>query len=227
VSFDFEADFFRSLLDQAGARPARLLIIGCGSGEEAGHIGEKVGARVVGVDLAVAPRWNRPGALLVRADARHLPFRDGAFEAIYCYHVLEHVPGPERAVREASRVLEPRGMALFGTPNKSRLIGYAGGRATAWEKVRWNLADYGKRITGRWDNARGAHAGFTGRELERMLAAAFPTVESVSLPYYLGKYPRLGGLWRTSFRVGLARFLAPSVYFRTARGAGPARSSNS
>jgi SAM-dependent methyltransferase len=217
VSFTSEAGFFRSLLDEAGVRPVRLLIVGCGSGEEARHIGEQVGAAVVGVDLAVEPRWNRDGAVLVRADARRLPFRDGAFDALYCYHVLEHVPGPEMAVQEASRVLAPRGMALFGTPNRSRLVGYVGGRATTWQKIVWNLADYGKRLTGRWDNARGAHAGFTGRDLGRMLAAAFPTVESVSLPYYIGKYPRLGGLWRTSFKVGFARFLAPSVYFRAAR----------
>jgi len=129
--------------------------------------------------------------------------------------VLEHVPNPGLAIAEARRVLAPGGLGYWGTPNRSRLAGYVGGRATTWEKVRWNLADWGKRLTGRWSNERGAHAGFSEGELGRLLRAAFPSVESVSLPYYLGKYPRLAPLWRAVFQTGLGRFLTPSVYFRT------------
>lgn len=220
MSFEFEADFFRALLAETGARPHRTLIVGCGAGEEVGHLAAMTGTLAIGVDLDVDARWNRPnaGASLLRADARALPFRAGAFDALYCYHVLEHVPRPEGAVREARRVLSPNGLAFFGTPNRSRLVGYAGGRATTWQKVKWNLADYGKRLTGRWRNERGAHAGFTHRELAELLSRAFARVESVSLPYYLRKYPRLERLWRTSFRFGLARFLVPSVYFRATDG---------
>jgi SAM-dependent methyltransferase len=217
VSFEFEADFFRRLLDQAGLRPRRLLVVGCGEGVEASRLAESTRATVIGIDLGVVARWRGAGILLVRADARRLPFRDGAFGALYCYHVLEHVPEPARAVVESRRVLERGGLAYFGTPNKSRLVGYAGGRATVWEKLRWNAADYGRRLTGRWSNERGAHAGFTDRGLSRLLSQAFGGVESVSLPYYLGKYPKLQGLWRTSFRLGLARFLVPSVCFRAMR----------
>jgi SAM-dependent methyltransferase len=224
VSFEFEADFFRTLLADAGVSPRRTIVIGCGSGVEVAHLARVTGAPVVGVDLDVDPRWRNPRVHLVRADARRLPFRDGSFDAVYCYHVLEHVPGPSGAVHEARRVLDPAGLGYFGTPNKSRLAGYAGGRATFAEKVWWNLVDYGKRLTGRWSNERGAHAGFTDRELASLLASSFARVESVSLPYYVGKYPGLRGLWRTSFRIGLARFLAPSVYFRARGEAGrPAR----
>jgi SAM-dependent methyltransferase len=166
------------------------------------------------VDFELDPQWKRPGLDLMRADGRRLPFRDGVFDALYCYHVLEHVPGPERAVAEARRVLAKGGIAFFGTPNKSRLIGYAGGRAKAWDKVRWNLVDWGKRLSGRWANEKGAHAGFSGGELSRMLARSFSRVEAMSLSYYESKYPRLKALWNTSFRLGVGRFLAPSVYFR-------------
>jgi SAM-dependent methyltransferase len=218
LSFEFEARFFGDLLRDARVAPRRVLVVGCGEGVEVGHLARAVSAPVVGLDLAVDPRWARPGFHLVRADARALPFRDRAFEALYCYHVLEHVPGPAAAVAEAGRVLAPGGLAFFGTPNRSRLVGYAGGRATPWEKLRWNAADYWKRLTGRWSNERGAHAGFSEPDLARLLAPHFARVESVSLPYYLGKYPRLGRLWRTSFRLGLLRFLAPSVYFRASDG---------
>jgi len=60
----------------------------------------------------------------------------------------------------------------------------------------------------------GAHAGFSNGEMTRLLRACFGRVESVGLLYYVGKYPRLRSLWETTFRFGLARFLAPSVYFR-------------
>lgn len=218
MSFDFEARFFCDLLRQAQVQPRRVLVVGCGEGVEVDHLAREVGAPVVGLDLAIDPRWKRPGVHLLRADARRLPFRDGAFDALYCYHVLEHVPGPAGAVAEARRVLARDAFAFFGTPNRSRLAGYAGGRATAWEKLRWNAADYWRRLTGRWSNERGAHAGFSERELARLLAGAFARVESVSLPYYVGKYPALERVWRTSFELGLLRFLAPSVYFRATDG---------
>ncbi|HYM81625.1 MAG TPA: class I SAM-dependent methyltransferase [Candidatus Limnocylindria bacterium] len=226
MSLEFEAGFFRRLLEQAGVRPRNVLVVGCGAGVEVAHIAQVTGASVIGVDLDVDPRQQGSNARLARADARRLPFRDGVFDAVYCYHVLEHVPTPETAIAEARRVLAPGGIGYFGTPNKSRLVGYAGGRATFGQKIAWNLADYGKRLTGRWSNERGAHAGFTDSELQRLLARSFRRVESVSLPYYLGKYPKLEGLWKMSFKLGLARFLAPSVYFRTASESGEVRRSD-
>lgn len=218
MSFDFEAGFFRQLLAERGVRPRRLLVIGCGDGVEAGHLARATGAFGVGIDLVVEARARSEHVELSRCDARRLPFRDGAFDAVYCYHVLEHVPEPARAIAEARRVLAPGGVGYWGTPNKSRWVGYIGGRATTWEKVRWNLADWWKRITFRWSNERGAHAGFSEGELGRLLRSAFASVESVSLPYYLGKYPRLAGFWRATFQIGLGRFVTPSVYFRTGGG---------
>ncbi len=152
---------------------------------------------------------------LVRADARSLPFRPGTFDAVYCYHVLEHIPGPERAVSEARRVLADGGMAFFGVPNKSRWVGYLGGRATWPQKVQWNFADYRRRLTGQWTNEQGAHAGFTEHELESLLHESFAAVQAVSRRYYQRKFPHLQRYWPSVERIGLARFLAPSVYFRT------------
>lgn len=211
MSFESEARFFCRLLAERGLRPRRVLAVGCGGGDEPAHIAGATGATVIGVDLDVHAAAQRPGVQLVRADARALPFRDGAFDALYCYHVLEHVPGPASAVAEAARVLAGEGLAFVGTPNRTRLIGYLGGRATAGEKLRWNLADWGRRLTGRWSNEQGAHAGFTQRELAGLLAPVFARVESVSMIYYEDKYSGLKVTWR---RLGAAaEFILPSVYF--------------
>jgi SAM-dependent methyltransferase len=220
-SFDVEARFFCEL--RPPDRPSRtVLVVGCGDGVEAAHIARETGAAVVGLDLDVNPGARRPGVHLLRADARALPFREGAFDALYCYHVLEYVPGPDRAVAESRRVLAPGGWAFFGTPNRSRLVGYLGGRATTWEKVRWNAVDWAKRLRGRWRNEQGAHAGFSAAELARLLGGAYRNVRDVSVRYYARKYPGLTGLWSASFRLGVGRFLAPSVYFVAEDAAGPA-----
>lgn len=214
-NFGFEANFYQQLMSEVGVRPKRMLVIGCGAGVEVAHLADATGSIVVGIDLEVDPRWKKPNVLLLRADAQKLPFRDGAFDCVYCYHVLEHVPQPPRAIAEARRMLPEAGAGYFGTPNKERTVGYIGGRATTWEKIQWNLIDYGRRLQGRWSNEQGAHAGFSRVELTKLLAASFERVESVDLPYYLGKYPKLAGFWRAMFQMGLARFVAPSVYFRT------------
>ena len=215
MSFEFEARFFCGLLDEGKRSPERVLIIGCGKGAEARHIASSSGATVIGLDVEdIKAVKDDDRVHLLRADARNLPFRDGEFDAVYCYHVLEHVPQPYGAVVESRRVIRPESIGFFGTPNKSRLVGYAGGRGSIMNKIRWNLVDYGKRLTGRWSNEKGAHAGFSARELEGMVAGSFEDVESASLRYYLGKYPQLAAMWKIAFKLGLGQFIAPSVYVR-------------
>jgi SAM-dependent methyltransferase len=215
VSFAFEAEFFRGLMEQVGVQPRNILVAGCGAGVEVAHLADATQAFIIGIDLEVDPAWKRPGVQLLRADAECMPFRSGAFDSVYCYHVLEHVAHPPLAIAEARRVLGQQGAGYFGTPNKSRVVGYMGGRGTTWDKIWWNIVDWGRRLQGQWSNEQGAHAGFTGHEFSRLLAASFSQVESVDLPYYRGKYPKLAGFWDAAFRTGLARFIAPAVYFRT------------
>jgi SAM-dependent methyltransferase len=51
-----------------------------------------------------------------RADLTCLPFRDGAFDAVFASHVLEHIRDDVAALREVRRVLRPGGVALLPVP---------------------------------------------------------------------------------------------------------------
>lgn len=49
-------------------------------------------------------------------DLTEIPVRDDSFDAIICYHVLEHIPDDSKAMRELHRILKPGGWALLQSP---------------------------------------------------------------------------------------------------------------
>lgn len=57
-----------------------------------------------------------PSRVMVRMDITDIEYPDGSFEAVYCSHVLEHVPDDRRALRELFRVLVPGGWAILQVP---------------------------------------------------------------------------------------------------------------
>lgn len=52
----------------------------------------------------------------VRGDLTRLPYPDGTFHLVVCFHVLEHVPDDATAVRELARILSPTGEAVVVVP---------------------------------------------------------------------------------------------------------------
>jgi SAM-dependent methyltransferase len=74
-----------------------------------GRMKRSVGRGYVSADLL-------DPAVDVRLDIMRLPYPDGAFDVVYCSHVLEHVDDDRRAMREFRRVLAPSGVALFLVP---------------------------------------------------------------------------------------------------------------
>lgn len=91
----------RALAAQIGEARS-LLDVGCGDGTVALAIAGAVGAtRIAGVDIKV-----RPGVAIDVAayDGTHLPFPDGAFEAVVISDVLHHCADPRAVLREALRV---------------------------------------------------------------------------------------------------------------------------
>lgn len=103
-----------------------ILDMGCGKGISRVFIGDSVDAHWIGLDWRPdANRLQRIGYDQVFAcdfDQR-LPLAGHSVDAVICLHVLEHLPRPEFAMSEISRVLRPEGVLLAATPVKPEPIG--------------------------------------------------------------------------------------------------------
>jgi ubiquinone/menaquinone biosynthesis C-methylase UbiE len=190
-----------------------VLVVGCGAGHEAGVLAREFESNAIGIDMGDEFAFDNHGsapAKLMIMDARELQFPDGTFDLVYSFHALEHIPGPERALKEMARVLRSGGMYLIGTPNKKRLVGYVGSATTTRNKILWNLKDFAKRVKGQWSNEDGAHAGFTQHELMELCRAAFGgNPISVADTYYEKIYGRLASGIRGAH---LSSLVYPCVY---------------
>lgn len=95
------------ILDKYGLRDKKCLEIGSGRG-----CFQQLVADYTGVDCS-----EQAGRYLKKpffaCDARELPFADSSFEAVWTYATVEHVPEPERVLREIRRVLKPDGILIF------------------------------------------------------------------------------------------------------------------
>lgn len=58
----------------------------------------------------------RPGRAMAVVDVTRIDRPDGSFDAIWCSHVLEHVPADRAAMKELRRVLAPGGWAAVVVP---------------------------------------------------------------------------------------------------------------
>ncbi|HWF25668.1 MAG TPA: class I SAM-dependent methyltransferase [Solirubrobacteraceae bacterium] len=92
----------------------RVLDLGCGVGHSFAELGPR---KTVGVDVDPAALAGQERETVV-ADMRRLPFADASFASVISVHSIEHVPDPERALREVVRILSPGGRAVFVTPNR-------------------------------------------------------------------------------------------------------------
>jgi SAM-dependent methyltransferase len=101
-------------------KTARALEVGCGTG--AIWTGAPFPARLYGVDLDLdrlrEASVYAPEAILACADARHLPYAAGSFEATFCHFLLLWVPRPVEALREMARITRAGGYVIaFAEPN--------------------------------------------------------------------------------------------------------------
>lgn len=111
----FEATTEEAVRAFAAALDADALVLDAGAGE-AVYAPFFPRQRYVGVDLGVGDEAWRYDGLDVLADLSSLPFKPGSFAACLHLNTLEHVPEPQRVLREIATALAPGGRLLLVIP---------------------------------------------------------------------------------------------------------------
>ena len=114
-------------VDRAAALPGKqILDVGCGGGILSESMG-RAGARVLGIDLApalieVAELHALQAGIAVdyRTTAAEDLARErpGAFDAVTCMEMLEHVPDPAAALQALAALAKPGGDVIVSTLNR-------------------------------------------------------------------------------------------------------------
>ena len=140
-----ERSEFACLLDRAIPGDARVLEIGCGTGQMSLYLA-RADRLVVGADLtreslqlaaAAADRFRLDRVRFVETDL-HVPgLRAGSFDVVYSASVLHHTPNPRASFARIARLAKPGGMIVLGLYN-------------AFARVPLRL----RRLVARWSNYR-------------------------------------------------------------------------
>jgi len=120
-----ERSAFARLLDQAIPGDARIVEVGCGTGQMSLYLA-RADRLVVGADLTLASlrlaeharrRFGLAQARFVESDLNRPGLREAAFDVVYCSGVLHHTPDPRAAFARVARLARPGGMIVLGLYN--------------------------------------------------------------------------------------------------------------
>jgi len=120
-----ERSEFARLLDAAIPADARILEIGCGTGQMCLFLASAnrvvIGADVTRASLklgaAAARRFGVTGVQFVETDLHRPGLRQGAFDVVYTSGVLHHTRDPRQALQAILPLLRPGGMIVVGLYN--------------------------------------------------------------------------------------------------------------
>lgn len=107
---------YRKALESIDVLDAVVLDVGCGSGIFFSRVVTKA-QTVVGVDISrgllkKAKQHLTENSHLVQADADYLPFREGAFNAICAFTMIQNMPKPIRTLKEIKRAAAKDGKVI-------------------------------------------------------------------------------------------------------------------
>lgn len=116
---------FARLLDAAIAADARILEIGCGTGQMSMYLA-RADRLVLGLDVTRAPlllaqaaarRFRLTRVRFVEADLHRPAVRAGAFDVVYASGVLHHTRNPRAAFAHMAGLARPGGLIVVGVYN--------------------------------------------------------------------------------------------------------------
>jgi 2-polyprenyl-3-methyl-5-hydroxy-6-metoxy-1,4-benzoquinol methylase len=120
-----ERSEFARLLDRAISGNARILDLGCGTGQMSLYLA-RADRVVVGADLtrtslqlgaAAARRFRIDRVQFVETDLQQPGLRRGSFDVVYSSGVLHHTPNPRAAFARIAQLARPGGMIVLGLYN--------------------------------------------------------------------------------------------------------------
>ena len=133
--------FLRLVQPQRGQS---LLEVGCGTGHNLEFFSE-LGLNVTGIDssepmLQMAAKRLGPDARLLLGEANRLAFNNNSFDIVALITVLEFLPDPAGALKEAARV--SREKVYIGVLNKASILGIARRVKDRFRKSIYNRAKF-------------------------------------------------------------------------------------
>lgn len=131
---------------------SHVLDCACGSGYGSYLLSSSV-AQVTGIDLSpVAIHYCRetfkaPNLKFTEGSAEALQVPSNSIDLFCSIETIEHIPNPDRLVKEAKRVLKPGGRFLVSTPNRVNSGLVSGERpANPFHLVEWSLKEFDKLL---------------------------------------------------------------------------------
>ena len=120
-----ERSVFARLLDAAIPGDARIVEVGCGTGQMCLYL-SRADRLIVGADLAraslalgaaAARRFGLDRVGFVETDLQRPALRAGAFDVVYSSGVLHHTPDPRASFARLARLSRPGGTIIVGVYN--------------------------------------------------------------------------------------------------------------
>jgi len=120
-----ERSRFAALIDRAIAGDARIVEIGCGTGQMALYLA-RADRIVIGADLAraslalgaaAARRFGVDRVQFVETDLQRPGLKPGSFDVVYSSGVLHHTPNPRASFARLAQLARPGGTIIVGVYN--------------------------------------------------------------------------------------------------------------